>query len=664
MIEEHRKEPTMNTSKNQWQSLALFVFVLGAFCTADVRLPAILSDNMVLQQNSEVAVWGWAEPGETITVQHSWKPDIQISQTIQAGADGSWKIMLKTGDGGGPYTLTLKGKNEITIQNILLGEVWLCSGQSNMEFPTSRIDNAERELAAAANYPQIRFFMVDKATALEPLPDCSGQWVVCSPDTAASFSAVGYLFARILCDELKVPVGMIGSYWGGTPAEAWTRREAIERLGEFEAQLKELDKEHKRPPLTGAQIRQLQRNWDEQIVKADRGMSEQWYSESFDDSGWTLLPVPGLWNQDGLDKVDGILWHRKEITIPAEWVNEELILELGPIDDADITWLNGKQIGQTDAYHIFRTYVIRPGIARAGKNLLAIRIWDMMGGGGLYGQPEQIRIYPKGKPEKAIPLAGQWKSKLSITYADLPGYIDLRPIDQNMPTVLYNAMIAPLIPYGIRGALWYQGESNCGRAEQYKRLLPAMVQDWRKQWGRGDFPFYYVQIAPYDYGNPDDTTSALLREAQMHILSLLPNSGMAVTMDIGNPKDIHPTNKLDVAKRLSLWALAKTYGRDNIVYSGPLYREMKIEGSKIRLFFDHVGSGLTAKGGPLTHFTIAGEDKKFVPATAVIEGDTVVVFSPEVPKPVAVRYGFTNSAQPNLFNKEGLPASSFRTDNW
>ncbi|MEJ5258870.1 MAG: sialate O-acetylesterase [Anaerohalosphaeraceae bacterium] len=644
----------------EWILIAAF---LASFSSADVRLPAILSDNMVLQRNTEVAVWGWADPDESITITHTWQPDVQVSQTVKAGPDGTWKIMLKTPDAGGPYTLTIQGKNKITLQNILIGEVWFCSGQSNMEWPTSRIENAAPEIQAAAKYPQIRLFQVDKATAPTPQPDCSGQWKVCSPETVSSFSAIGYLFSRILCDELKVPVGMIGTYWGGTPAEAWTSRDAIGAFPEFEPQVKELD-QIKRPVLTGAQIRQLQQEWNEQIIQKEPGLPGQWYSESYDDSSWKTMPVPGLWNQDGLDKLDGIVWNRYTFTLPADWVQKELVLELGPIDDVDITWLNGVKIGQTDFYNIHRRYVIQPGTARAGQNLLAIRIWDHMGGGGLYGRPEQVRIYPKDEPDKAVSLAGEWKYKLSISYNDLPGYMDLRPLDQNLPTVLYNAMIAPLIPYGVRGALWYQGESNCGRGEQYKRLLPAMVQDWRKKWGRGDFPFYYVQIAPYDYGNPDDTASALLREAQFHILSLLSNSGMAVTMDIGNPKDIHPTNKLDVAKRLALWALAKTYGRENLVYSGPLYREMKIEGNKIRLFFDHVGSGLMAKGGPLTHFAIAGEDRKFVPAAAVIEGDTVVVSSPDVPKPVAVRYGFTNSAQPNLFNKEGLPASSFRTDNW
>lgn len=642
------------------------IFMLLAACavsSADVRLPAIISDNMVLQQNSEVAIWGWAQPDETVTVSHVWETCCQVNQTVQAGDDGRWQVMLKTPGPGGPHTLTVKGNNEITINNILMGEVWFCSGQSNMEWPASMIDNAEKEIASA-DYPKIRFFRVDNATALSPLTDCSGQWKICTPDTAPFFSAIGFLFSRIIHTELNVPVGMIGTYWGGTPAEAWTKRQVLQRqFPEFEAQLKQVDEEKNRNPLTNTQIWEIKRNWNEQILQADPGVAGNWQSQTLDESDWQDMPVPALWNADELDKFDGIIWHRKTVDLPPDWAAKELILELGPIDDADTTWFNGSQIGETDGWQINRKYTVPAGLAKSGQNLLAIKVVDNQGGGGLYGQPEQVKIYPKDQPDKAVGLAGNWKSKIAISYMDLPGYRDIKPIDQNMPTVLYNAMIAPLIPYSVRGALWYQGESNCGRQEQYKRLIPAMVQNWRDDWGRGDFPFYYVQIAPYDYGNPDDPMSALLREAQMHTLSFK-NSGMAVTMDIGNPKDIHPRNKLDVAKRLSLWALAKDYGRTDIVYSGPLYREMKIEGGKIRLFFDHVGSGLMSKGGPLTHFTIAGEDRKFVLAKAVIDGDTIMVSAEGVKNPVAVRYAFTNAAQPNLFNKEGLPASSFRTDTW
>ena len=639
------------------------VLSFAGACLADVRLPALISDNMILQQNNEAAIWGWADPGETVTVSQAWEPGVQVNQTIRPGPDGRWNLTFKTPGAGGPHSLTIKGNNEITIKNILFGEVWFCSGQSNMEWPLNLTDNAEKEIAGA-DYPQIRLFLVDKSTSVVPAADCFGQWQICTPNSVASFSAIGYLFSRILHKELNVPVGMIGTYWGGTPAEAWTNRQVlIQQFPEFNPQLEQLDREKFREPLSQSQIYQIKRNWLDQLLKTDLGVVENWQRQTLDENGWKEISVPGLWNTDGLDQFDGIVWHRKTINLPADWVGQELTLEMGPIDDADTTWFNGVQIGQTDGYMVHRKYDIPANLVGAAGNVLAVKILDTGGGGGLHGQPEQIKIYPKGNPAKSLPLAGSWKYKIGISYTDLPGYLDVRPVDQNMPTVLYNAMIAPLIPYSIRGAIWYQGESNCGRQEQYKRLIPAMVQNWREEWGRGDFPFYYVQIAPYDYGNPNDPMSAFLREAQLHTLSFK-NSGMAVTMDIGDPKDIHPRNKLDVAKRLALWALAKDYGRTDLVYSGPLYREMKIEGDSIRLFFDHVGSGLMSKGGPLTHFTIAGQDRKFVPARAVIEGDTVVVSAEGVAKPAAVRYGFTNAAMPNLFNKEGFPASSFRTDSW
>jgi len=636
---------------------------ITAVCLADIRLPSLISNNMVLQQNSEVTIWGWADPGETVTVSQAWETGNQVNRTVRPGPDGRWNLTLKTPAAGGPETLTIQGNNEITIKNILFGEVWLCSGQSNMEWPFSLIENAESEIAAS-DYPQIRVFQVDKTTSVTPVSDCCGYWQIGDPGGVRYFSAVGYLFSRMLHKELNVPIGMIGSYCSGTPAESWINRTTLEQqFPEFNSQLELLDKTEYQTSLPRWQICGINRNWLQQILNSDLGTAENWQNQSLDDSEWKEIFVPGIWRTEGLDKFDGIVWYRKTFTLPSEWVGKELILEMGPIDDADITWVNGTKVGHLDDYTIDRSYTIPADLARIGANTLAVRVLDTGGAGGFYGQPEQVKVYLKDRPDKSISLAGAWKYKISVSYQGLPGYLDIWPVHPNVPSALYNTMIAPLIPYSIRGAIWYQGESNCGRHEQYKRLIPAMVQNWREEWGRGDFPFYYVQIAPYDYGNPNDPMSAFLREAQLHTLSFK-NSGMAVTMDIGDPKDIHPRNKLDVAKRLALWALAKDYGRTDLVYSGPLYREMKIEGDSIRLFFDHVGSGLMSKGGPLTHFTIAGQDRKFVPARAVIEGDTIVVSAEGVTKPAAVRYGFTNAAMPNLFNKEGLPASSFRTDGW
>lgn len=464
----------------------IFIFFLFSlifnftFAFAQIELPSVISDNMVLKQQFEAPIWGWAKPGEKISVTASWDQK-EVKST--ADANGKWMVKLQTPQAGGVHTITI---NDIVLKNILIGEVWICSGQSNMWWPLSQAMNADTEIAAV-NYPEIRLFYVAREFADEPKKNCYGKWTDCSSQTAATFSAVAYFFGRELYRELGVPIGLIHTSWGGTPAEAWTRKEVLQSDPELAIYLK---------------------RFEEKVAEAE------------------------------------------------------------------------------------------PGIV---------------------------------------------------------------PRDQRSPSSLYNAMIAPLIPFGIRGAIWYQGESNTREAKLYETLFPAMIQNWREDWRQGDFPFYFVQIAPYNYDIP--VICALLRDAQRKSLSV-PNTGMAVTLDIGNPDDIHPRNKQDVGKRLALWALAKDYGRQDIVYSGPLYKSMKIEKNKIQLFFDHVGSGLMAKGGELTYFEIAGADRQFFPAQAKIDGKTVVVSSNQVKKPVATRFAFQNTDEPNLFNKAGLPASSFRTDDW
>jgi sialate O-acetylesterase len=454
--------------------LWLAILLPVAAARADVKLPAVFGDHMVVQQQMPVTVWGWADPGEKVSVKLADR-----AAAVTAGGDGKWRATLDPVSAGGPFELSVAGKNNITLKNVLVGEVWICSGQSNMEWSVLRSANPQEE-AAAAEYPRIRLFTVAKNVAAQPQDDCKGAWAACSPQSVGGFSAVGYYFGREIHKETGAPVGLINTSWGGTICEAWTSREALE---------------------------------------ADKDFA--------------------------------------------------------------------------------------PILAR------------------------------------------------SATFA---------ANQPNQASVLYNGMIHPLAPFGFRGALWYQGESNVGRAEQYRKLFPAMIADWRRQWGQGDFPFLYVQLAPYAYGNGAAPTLAEQWESQLKTLSV-PNTGMAVTTDIGDVKDIHPKNKQEVGRRLALWALAKTYGKSGIVYSGPLFKSAQVEGDKIRVSFTHAGGGLVAREGkPLTHFTIAGADEEFVPATATIDGDTIVVHSPDVPKPVAVRFGWRNDAEPNLFNKEGLPASPFRSD--
>jgi len=481
---------------------------------ADVTLPHIFGNHMVLQRDMPVLVWGWAEPGEPVTV----KLGDQVTKAA-ADADGKWMVKLPALKAGGPLEMTVTGKNTINITDILVGEVWIGSGQSNMEFGVASCNSGQEEIAGA-NYPQIRLFQVPKKPAGQPMADVAAEWRVCSPQTVPGFSAVAYFFGRELHKELGVPVGLINTSWGGTRIEPWT------------------------PP-----------------------------------AGFAAVP-----------KLEGVL---KQIAQADEQYKKALPASL----DALEAWL------------------------KPAREALA-----------------------KGAVIPPMPEVAQ------------------HPLNSSgQPTGLYNGMVNPLVPFAIRGALWYQGEANVGEGMLYHEKMKALISGWRKVWGEGDFAFYYVQLAPYKYGG-NVTALPEIWEAQAATLSV-PNTGMAVTVDIGNPRDIHPRNKQDVGKRLALWALAKTYGREGVVYSGPLFKSVEAGIGELRIKFDHVGGGLVSRDGkPLSHFEIAGEDGKFVAAEAKIDADCVVVSSKDVPEPVAARYAWTQEAEPNLMNKEGLPASPFRAE--
>ena len=492
------------------------LLIAAPLTLADVKLPAVIGDNMVLQRHQRVPIWGMADPGERVTVTFAGQ-----RVTAVARPDGRWILRLTALAAGGPHEMTVAGKNTIELQNILVGEVWACSGQSNMQMSVRASNNAEEEIAAA-DYPEMRLFTVPRVPSSERTTEIEAQWVVCTPETIPNFTAVGYFFGREVHKTLNVPVGLINTSWGGTPAESWTTRPTIETDPEF------------RP--IADRWTQAEQNYPEQKKKHEEAL--------------------------------------------AKWKEE-----------ADKAKAEGKQ-----------------------------------------------------PPRQPWPPLFERK--------------------QYEPGSLFNGMVFPLIPYAIKGAIWYQGESNAGRAYQYRALFPAMIRDWRQEWGQGAFPFLFVQLANFlaREAEPTDSAWAELREAQSMTLDLV-KTGQAVIIDIGDEKDIHPKNKQDVGLRLALNALAMAYGQD-IVYSGPVYREMATQGSKIRLAFDCVGGGLVAQGGELKGFALAGEDQKFVWAEAVIEGDTVVVHSDRVPQPAAVRYAWANNPECNLYNQEGLSASPFRTDAW
>lgn len=647
-------------------ALALLAASVTAVC-ANIRLPAVIGDNMVLQRGEKASIWGWADPGEGISIRMSWH---RSPRRVVADRDGKWMLKVDAPKPGGPYEMTLVGKNTVTLRNILSGEVWVCSGQSNMEMAVQAVANGEQEVAAA-NFPNIRLFTVQKKIAESPQADCMGQWSPCSAQTVAEFSAVGYFFGRYLHEELNVPVGLINTSWGGTVAEAWTSSRALEKMPEFRTLLAQIAEARANPDSSMKRYREEMAQWEQKVESAG-AQGKECTAPEFDDSAWREMGLPVLWEQGGLADFDGLVWFRKVIDVPDSWAGKELALELGPIDDMDTTWVNGVKVGahmEANEWQTPRQYKIASDIIKAGQNVIVVQVIDTGGGGGIYGQAEQMQLRPVGVAENAaISLAGKWRYKVGSDLASMPAQ-PKQPTwvnNPNAPTVLYNGMIAPLIPFGIRGAIWYQGESNADRAYQYRELFPVMIEDWRRSWGGGRFPFLFVQLANFMATKPEPGESAWaeLREAQCMTLSL-PQTGMASIIDIGEANDIHPKNKQDVGKRLALWALARTYGKGNMAYSGPLYKSMKVEADKITLRFDHVDGGLVARGGgPLTGFAIAGADRKFVWADARIEGKTVVVHSDKVPKPAAVRYAWADNPICNLCSEAGLPASPFRTDDW
>ncbi len=632
--------------------LILILFITGT-TWADIRLPKILSNDMVLQREKPITIWGWASPGEKISVQFN-----KQTKSTKADKNGNWILSLAPEAAGGPYNLTLKGKNTITLTNILVGEVWVCSGQSNMEWPVRLVTNAQTEIQNA-NFPEIRHFTVEKSVSTHAESDVKGgNWKICSPQTVGDFTAVGYFFAREVYQKTKVPIGLVHTSWGGTHSETWTSREAFEQSDEFKnmiASMPKLDLEQMAKQKRAAIEKKLA---ESNIHVSSGNEAAQWKEADFDHSKWPTMKVPKQWEAT-IGDVDGVIWFRKDFMITKEDAGQTAILGLGMIDDNDETFINGVKVGATNSYNTKRVYSIPAGILKEGKNVVAVKVVDTGGGGGFYGDPKEILLTSNSKKE--IQLAGEWNFQIeSLSNASIG--------PNSYPTLLFNAMLNPILNLSIRGALWYQGESNAGRAYQYRKAFPLMIQDWRTHFKQGDFPFYFVQLASFNSDNGDSqrgSTWAELREAQTMTLSL-PNTGMAVATDIGEANDIHPRNKQDVGKRLAAIALNRIYDV-KCVDGGPMYQSMKIEGNKIRLTFTQTGSGLMVKDkyGYLKGFEIAGSDEKFHFAKAWIEGNEVVVSSDAVAQPMAVHFAWAdNPEDANLFNKEGFPAVPFRTDNW
>ena len=626
-------------------------------------LHPLFSDHVVLQRGVRVPIWGWTIPGTKVTVQFAGQTKIAM-----AGPTGQWMVHLdRMSVSTESRTLTVTGTaggQNVTVHDVLVGDVWLCSGQSNMEMGIAAC-NATNDIAGA-NFPQIRLLTVPRLIATSPKQSLECSWLPCSPETVnkglwGGFSAAGFFFGRELYRQLNVPIGLIHSSWGGTIAEAWTSAEGLDPLGDFNSALQQVASSQ-----TG-QKPDYDSVYEQWCDKNDPGTIQGWAKPESNVSGWKTVTMPGAWEQVGLPDFDGIVWFRRKFELPNDWANQPLKLGLGPIDDVDTTFINGTKVGQMNRYDLNRVYSVPAGILTTGVNTLAVRVLDTGGAGGLTGTPEQLFLKPASDTGlSAISLAGRWQMRDSAPLSRLPAPPAVPDANNpNVVTVLYNGMIAPLLPFAIKGAIWYQGESNAGRAYQYRRLLPALIRDWRRHFGVGDFPFYIVQLAAWQATQPAprDNDWAELREAQALTAKTVPHTGLALAIDIGDAADIHPKNKAEVGRRLALCALAETYGK-KVEFSGPWYKSMKVDGGSVRLSFDHVDGGLMAKGGELKGFAVAGEDHKFVWARAEIDGKQVVVSAPEVAKPVAVRYGWDINPVCNLYNERGLPAVPFRTDDW
>ena len=644
---------------------------------SDLELPSIIGDNMVLQQKADIKVWGKANPGYRITITPEWGTEIPV----RTDSKGRWSVTISTPEAGGPYTLKIGGiDTTIVLDNILIGEVWVCSGQSNMEMPLAgwppndTIMHSYEEIRAA-DRPQIRLFNVRRNISVVPLEDCYGKWMVCSPESVRQFSAAAYFFGKTLNEKLGIPIGLVETAWGGTPVESWISSDYLTEAGEFTDQIEAL-----KGSASGIDDYLAWLNEHKQVEVKTTG-DDQWKGLSFndenvpssgyDDSAWPEMKLPGVF-ENAIGDFDGVVWFRKEIELPEAMQGKDLVLSLGPIDDMDRTYFNGELVGSnemTGVWQVDRHYDVPGSLVKAGSNTLAVRVLDNQGGGGIYGKPGVMKLTSKDNKLQPVSIEGEWKYQPAAELYGNKFYLfDIannefgsrkRPKipGATSPTVLYNAMINPIINFGIRGAIWYQGEANVGRAEQYEKIFPLMIQNWRDAWQIPDFPFYYVQIAPYIYSDLDSSESALLREAQAKSLKT-PKTGMVVTLDIATVMNIHPPFKKQVGERLATLALTNDYDIPTPC-QGPVFKSMMTDGNGIRGSFDNIAGGLKAKDGKLTGFEVAGKDGKFVDAEAEIVDNEVIVYSPTVDNPVFVKYCWHNGSVASLFNTDGLPALQF-----
>ena len=642
-------------SFNKFFLVALLLVGTALSVTAQVKLPRLIADGMVLQRDTDVRIWGWASNQEPLSICFLGKEYL-----AKASDTGAWSVSLGSLQAGGPYSMQIKGTTDsIELKDIYIGDVWLASGQSNMELTMDRVAPLYPQEIQSASNQEIRFFEVPKTFDFnQPREDLEyGQWKPVSPSNTGQFAAVPYFYAKNLYKAYKVPIGIINSALGGSPAEAWLSQGALKAFPQHYNELQRF-----KAPQTIDSIQRADKArinaWHTQAQQKDKGLLEDWKTRPLQDSLWDQMEIPGFWADTQMGYTNGVVWFKRDIDLSPDWQNVPAKLLLGTIVDADSVFVNGQFVGNTTYQYPPRRYAIAKDILKAGKNTITIRVTSEIGRGGFTPEKQYQLISDKG----SVDLTGPWRFRLGTAMPRLEGQTFIRW----KPGGLFNAMIHPLKNYSIKGALWYQGESNTDTPDEYQKLMAALIQDWRGQWKQPELPFLLVQLANFMEvkQRPGESQWARLRDAQLKTLSI-PHTAMAVAIDIGEWNDIHPLNKKSVGDRLARAAKAVAY-KEDILSGGPLYDSYKIQGDSIVISFKNVGKGLVARGADsLNHFAIAAKDRAFVWAKAEIRGDKIIVYHPKVKAPVAVRYGWAdNPKSANLYNKQDLPASPFRTDNW
>ncbi len=665
----------------------LFLCTVFVFAEQKIQLGVLFQQGAVFQQNKDIPVWGKAEPKRMLSGEFAGQ-----KVCTKSNASGEFMLRFAPVKAGGPYTLTVtdsKTKKSVTVKDILVGEVWLASGQSNMEYalgsdwafpvklrnnPNSLARQQQKEFCAGIQNPSMmRYFKVPHNCTGVRETTVPGQWKYVNAQNAAELSAAAAWFGKAIQEKLNVPVGIIVAAWGGTRVEPWISRERLLSDPDTAPMIREADIALRDPAVWNRSRRKNdQKNWKKD--PGNKGFALGFAKADFNDSVWKNMVVPGSWIVQKISG-NGAVWVRKEINLPAEWAGKELLLETGGIDKHDITYFNGTEVGRTGKdfetkyWDQKRKYTIPGKLVKAGKNVIAIRAFSFINDGSMYGYKEDYKLSLKSG-RKPVSLSGIWKAYPEVNFGILsPKSAGYNPASANTPGILFDGMINPLIPYAIRGAIWYQGESNAGNlynAIAYQNRLGLLIKDWRFRWGVGEFPFIQVQLAYYDRMNENNFFArspwSYLRDSQRQLCETMSNVFMATAIDKGDRLDIHPQDKKTVGNRLAYNALHHVYGFSEIVPSGPMYQSHSVEGNKVRITFRY-GDGLKLKGDFRKSFYIGGNNGVFYPADKIeIERNTVVVSSKDVPVPASVRYAWAQAPESVLYNKADLPASPFRTD--